>query len=187
VVPAGVAARTKGVLNTMFLNKLRSAALWWLAVGALGLGAGLWTPRAQAETPGEGGGGGAPKPAARGADKEADKKTDQDKLQGTWTLVSEESGGKRTGKDKLKKVEWVFEGDKYRVGGKVPWGRFKLDPGQNPKTIDLTDPKGREGFGIYKLEGDTLTVSHAKDERPAEFTTKEGGKNVVVVFKRVKP
>jgi uncharacterized protein (TIGR03067 family) len=183
VVPADVAARTKGVLKTMFLNKLQTAAVWWLAAGALGLGAGLWMPRAPAEGPGDGPGGGPPKPAARGADK----KTDKDKIQGTWTLVSEESGGKRREKGELKKVQWVFEGDKYKVAGKAPWGRFKLDPGQSPKTIDLTDPKGREGFGIYKLEGDTLTVSHAKGERPTEFTSKEGDKHVVVVFKRAKP
>jgi uncharacterized protein (TIGR03067 family) len=176
------------VLKAMFLNKLQTAAVWWLAAGALGLGAGPWTPRAPAEKPADGPGGGAPKPAARGADKGADKKTDKDKIQGTWTLVSEESGGKRPEKEKLKKVQWVFEGDKYKVaGGKAAWGRFKLDPGQDPKTIDLTDPKGREGLGIYKLEGDTLTVSHAKGERPTEFTTKEGDKHVVVVFKRVKP
>ena len=55
-------------------------------------------------------------------------------------------------------------------------GVFRLDPMEEPKAIDLTgtaDPhKGEMAYGIYRVEGDALTLCVAK-ERPPEFNGKE--------------
>ena len=67
----------------------------------------------------------------------------------------------------------------------------KLDPSKSPKEIDITLLEkfgGKDGFrmtGIYKLDGDTLTVCRTVSpdyERPKEFKVAEG--HVLIVFKR---
>lgn len=34
----------------------------------------------------------------------------------------------------------------------------RVDPTRTPKTIDLTDPKGRTWLGVYELKGDKLVI-----------------------------
>jgi uncharacterized protein (TIGR03067 family) len=65
---------------------------------------------------------------------------------------------------------------------------FKLDPTKKPKAIDVVLQDKKTGQGIYSLEGDTLKICHGEsdDPRPSEFESKEGSRNTVVVFKRVK-
>jgi uncharacterized protein (TIGR03067 family) len=66
-----------------------------------------------------------------------------------------------------------------------------LDPSSEPKAIDMTEQHGERKVvtkGIYKLDGDTLTLRRATAtgdvDRPHEFSTtpQEG---LLVVFKRV--
>ena len=71
-------------------------------------------------------------------------------------------------------------------------GTFTIDPKKTPATIDLVPGKGRyEGKtlpGIYKLEGDTLTIAFAEPgkDRPTAFESKAGSGVVLVVHKRAK-
>jgi uncharacterized protein (TIGR03067 family) len=37
----------------------------------------------------------------------------------------------------------------------------KIDPTRTPKTIDLTNPKGRTWLGVYELKGDKLVITVA--------------------------
>src|SRR5438067_2056537 len=71
-------------------------------------------------------------------------KKEQRKFQGTWSPVAQEANGERQEKDKLKKHDWVFDGDKVTIkeATKSREHSFKLDPSKTPKTIDITDKQG---------------------------------------------
>jgi len=63
-----------------------------------------------------------------------------------------------------------------------PTATIKLDASKAPKWIDLT----RFTPGIYKLEGDSLTICRPNSgtERPKEFKAGKDDPNVVVVYQR---
>ena len=119
-------------------------------------------------------------------------KQELDKLQGEWTCVSSEVRGKKRPdtlnaqcKLTIGENQWVVT---YRDSPSGARATIEIDPSKDPKTIDLTFRGGDEPSpGIYKLEGDTLTVCYgtAGGERPKEFkTTQETG--LLVVWKREK-
>jgi uncharacterized protein (TIGR03067 family) len=127
----------------------------------------------------------APAPAEEG-------KKDAEKIQGTWTVVSMERGGEKGPEDKVKDVKFVITDGLITI--KEPKreekANFKLDPTKNPKTIDFTPEKGKEGVaqGIYELKGDTLKLCFTKPggARPAEFATKAGTEQALIVLHREK-
>jgi uncharacterized protein (TIGR03067 family) len=93
----------------------------------------------------------------------------------------------------------VIEGDK-KTGWSDEMGKkvnvqevtIKLDPTAKPKTVDKVitkgPGKGETMLGIYKLEGDQLTICLAVGgkERPTEFAAPANGNAMVVVYKREK-
>ena len=80
-------------------------------------------------------------------------------------------------------------GDTFTFAG-VPAGKAKakLDPTKNPKTIDLTDPKGRVWQGIYELKGDKLVINLGLGEARPTMIKEEDGTfgQANVVYKRPK-
>jgi RNA polymerase sigma factor (sigma-70 family) len=186
-VPARVAALAKGVSNAMFLSKLKTWGALLLAAAVIITAAGLVAHRLPAADPP------AAKPAAPAADrpKEADRKTDQERLQGSWAVVAAEVSGKKASAEELKEIALTldFAGDKVLLtqGGGSEEAAFRLDPTKDPKEIDLIVGKTDVHRGIYRLEGDRLTLceSHPPQERPAAFASKAGAKfPMLLVFKR---
>src|SRR4051794_33163016 len=98
--------------------------------------------------------------AAGAAARQGEGKTDQDKIQGEWELVSQVLNGEA---DRLPDGGLVltFRGDKVTttLGG---------DPGEAEpyKLIETTDPRGIDVVkgkqtvrGLYELKGDTLRMA----------------------------
>ncbi len=120
-------------------------------------------------------------------------KTDLEKLQGTWMLVSMQTEGHDVAAEDIKDLTAVYEqnhvtlkaGDRVRRRGIVT-----LDPGRKPKAINTWDQDGpyedQTVPGIYELDGDTLKLGFARpgQERPKEFTTRSGTAFLVCVYKR---
>jgi len=132
--------------------------------------------------------------AGRGGEPDAVKlvKKELAKLQGEWTMVSLEENGKKESDETVKRYKLTIKEDQWIIttsmgGGKKP---FKIDPSKDPKTLDLVFKFGDKETvspGIYKLEGDTLTLCRSTEKagRPKEFKIRNNG-DVLVVWKRVK-
>ena len=123
-------------------------------------------------------------------------KEEMDKLQGEWIMAALEQRGEKPRAMTARQTKLTVVGNQWTVtpaAGQGPtrqW-KFHVDPTQNPKAIDLALKVGNNEIivpGIYKMEGDTLTVCRTQAagdvERPREFkTTVEEG--MIIVWKRV--
>jgi uncharacterized protein (TIGR03067 family) len=114
------------------------------------------------------------------------------KLEGTWKLIEGSEGGKVTPPEQLAKANVLvtIKGNKLTVDaptGKLEWTIF-VDPAHQPKAADFIGPQDRVEAGIYKLEGDKLTIhiSAVGMERPVNFTTTENDKRSILVLQRQK-
>jgi len=116
-------------------------------------------------------------------------------LQDDWLLQSIAEAGVKHELGGDQRAILTFKGTKMLF---VPTGEegeiILLDTSTNPKIIDWKcKPKGREAFireGIYKLDGDTLTlcIYKSKDRRrPTNFDPPKEADISLTTFKRVKP
>jgi uncharacterized protein (TIGR03067 family) len=117
--------------------------------------------------------------------REVERLAELEKLQGEWVMHASESKGlpARTPPPSI----WTFNGTEYSTmqpGGGGVTVKIAIDPSQSPKHLDRTAVSGRVMLGIYKLEGDTLTIcGGTADKRPTEFkTTADFG--TITVLKR---
>jgi uncharacterized protein (TIGR03067 family) len=121
-----------------------------------------------------------------------DAKTDKDKVQGGWTMVSGETNGKPAPDEYRKNFKMTFSGDKLTVkfsNDKTKEGTYKLDSSKKPKEITITPSDGEKPLvGIYDLDGDNLKLcmSQPGGDRPKEFAAKEGAGTMLLVLRRAK-
>jgi len=85
--------------------------------------------------------------------------------------------------------KWVIHRD--RAGAKTaPPRNYTVNSNTDPPTFDIVSQSGSPlALGIYKVEGDTLTIcfaSPAEEERPKTFESADGSRNMLIVLKRVK-
>jgi uncharacterized protein (TIGR03067 family) len=120
---------------------------------------------------------------------------DKKKLQGTWTVAAHTANGKALPAKALAGWRLTVAGDKMttRDGSELlDEATCRLDASVKPRAVDLRltagPDKGKLVLGIYKLEGDTLTVCVAEPDRPrpTEFASRAGSGHMLFVFKRVK-
>jgi uncharacterized protein (TIGR03067 family) len=119
-------------------------------------------------------------------------------FQGTWTLEAVEANGMKLDAQAMKNAgqEIILIVREARFTLKLKRGDMEgtltLDATRQPRAYNAkgTDPEGmtHEVVGIYKIDGDTLTVCAvaAGKERPTEFKADAGSEAVIQVFKKNK-
>jgi uncharacterized protein (TIGR03067 family) len=121
-----------------------------------------------------------------------DGKKDPPGLVGEWAAESAVIRGKPD--NPPPGTTWTFTADGksvLRVGdgnGEVE-GTYKADPKKDPAEVDITaGPKGGPARGLYKVDGDTLTLCLVTDgeDRPKKIEAPAGSTAVLITFKRVK-
>jgi uncharacterized protein (TIGR03067 family) len=127
-----------------------------------------------------------------------DKQAVQDELkrhQGTWVATSSIYDGQKAPEDVVRSIRRTVEGDHVvwkRAGKSFAGTKIELDPAREPKTIDVIPDGGRNRgervLGIYKLEGDQLTICMAApgQPRPQEFQAEKGSGCTLRTFSRVR-
>jgi RNA polymerase sigma factor (sigma-70 family) len=187
VVPPQVAALTDGVLRAMLLTKLKVGMLivasllaTFSGVYAFDRVASEWKrdDREQKITADDRKGT-ARKAGKADEDNVAPQKGDAESIRGHWKVIKVKADGKFLGKELSDKQKWTF-GDKTLTityvgedSKEKDEASYSVDPKQVPPRIDLaftTRPSKRVFPGIYKLEGNKLTVTYSKgEERPRDL------------------
>ena len=128
-----------------------------------------------------------------GADSPSDAaRKDLEKLQGEWKADKAQNDGEEAAANLLAKMNLTVKGESLTIdvgSARDEKAKIRLDPGKSPATIDITPARpGRATLlGIYKLDGDSLTLCWAKKgARPTEFASKEGSNHVLFVLRRIK-
>lgn len=133
--------------------------------------------------------------AAAGADPKDAAKEEAARLEGEWSMVSGEIGGQPMPEAYRKNMKRVAKDGETTVtmGGQLFMkAKFTVDPSKTPKHIDYAmtggPTKGKTQLGIYELDGDTVKFCFGPvgQDRPADFTAKEGSGRTLSVWKRVK-
>jgi uncharacterized protein (TIGR03067 family) len=118
------------------------------------------------------------------------------KLQGSWTVAESEHGGKKVPAKELAKLTVEVADNKMttRDAGEIKEEASitLIDGKAKPAALDVKITSGSDSGkvvkGIYKLDGDTLTICVAEPgkDRPEAFAAKAGSGHTLMVLKRKK-
>lgn len=118
------------------------------------------------------------------------------KHQGTWAVVSLVRDGKEAPADVAASIRRVVAGDHVswtRDGKSFAGTKAEYDASKTPHALDLIPDGGPHRderiLGIYRLEGDALTICVADpgEPRPTAFDAPSGSKRTLQTFRRVVP
>ena len=117
-------------------------------------------------------------------------RTDLDRMQGVWVVVDNRVSGIEMTPNKgatvqVRRNRWTFI-DKHDSESRSHWD-LQLNPSATPPQIDFEGVEGSTSSrGVYRLEGDTLTISynyvHDRGGRPTAIDRERNG---YVVVKRI--
>jgi uncharacterized protein (TIGR03067 family) len=117
------------------------------------------------------------------------EKSDAKKIQGTWALNSKELDGKALETRPGERL--VISADDMRSSDGKESFTYKLGSAGELRTIDISADrgplKGKTLHGLYRLDGDNLTIctpSEPGGERPTEITSK--GMQRIITLSREK-
>ena len=120
-------------------------------------------------------------------------KTDLDRFQGTWYLVSAMEDGNALPEDKVKQTTIVIKDDTFRFPGSAEdatskAGTIKLDENKTPKEIDSISTEKEVMLGIYRLEdnGYKVCFAPAGKPRPTDFASAPGNGYILQSWARQK-
>ena len=134
--------------------------------------------------------------APRRHTRNADDKAVKDELkrqEGTWSVTSSIYDGQAASEKLVRSIKRIVEGDHAvweRDGKRFAGTKIELDPAREPKAIDVIPDGGRNRgervLGIYKLEGDKLTICMAEPgkSRPKAFKADKGSGCTLRTFTR---
>jgi uncharacterized protein (TIGR03067 family) len=118
----------------------------------------------------------------------------QKALLGSWTCSSAIIDGKPLAAETAKELRLTLTADRYKTerGPQVLFdSTYKIDAAKMPAQIDMIgtegDLKGKVALGIFKLDGDTLTMCYVMPgkERPTAFESLPESGTFLVTWKRM--
>jgi uncharacterized protein (TIGR03067 family) len=129
-----------------------------------------------------------------GMSDEKATRSDLERLQGEWTMVSGEIQGEAMPDEIRTTARRVAKENETTVtvsGQLFMKARFTLDPTKKPKSIDYEmtggPTEGKKQLGIYEIDGEAVKFCFASpgQDRPTEFKTAAGDGRTLSVWKRV--
>jgi RNA polymerase sigma factor (sigma-70 family) len=191
------AALTQGVLKAMLLSKTKMVAGVVLAATVLTVGGGLAAYHAASDGFGVSGA----SAHEQGRTNAHAPLTDEEKLQGRWTVIDGEIDGEKLQVDgappgyltlTISGNRWSFPVEEEEIAAGAV-STFKLNPTRDPKQLIRTTKIGEvtttETY-IYAFDGDNLKIcmDHAENSPPAtEFAAPKGSERQLLIFKRDRP
>jgi uncharacterized protein (TIGR03067 family) len=129
----------------------------------------------------------------------ADDQAVKDELkrhEGTWSVTSSIYDGEAASEDLVRSIKRIVEKDHAvweRDGKRFAGTTLEVDPAREPRTIDVIPDggpnRGERVLGIYKIEGDKLTICMAGPgkPRPKVFQADKGSGCTLRTFVRETP
>src|ERR1044071_880697 len=105
-------------------------------------------------------------------------------IQGAWVVIHNEMS--RIALPEMEGRVHIYSGRQFRLDTDTRGEPFRIDEQCDPKRIDFDDGHRPLIRGIYRLEGDRLTVfiGAPGHSRPTAFETRIGDQSVLMILQR---